>query len=139
MNLFDAVMRNATSRRMGELTLVSFGLRGGAILVGSADLLSARKWAQQKPSTGNEPRDLDLLLGRLECYVARHGSGIAAKGSRPRLLNLGKALRGLGLDPEDWSFPREVADELRKRPAAPGETPDAADEDGKGDGGPQPG
>ncbi|MES1942496.1 hypothetical protein PC39_00175 [Salinisphaera sp. PC39] len=122
-NLYDAVMREAMQRRLGDLTLVSFGLRGGALLVDGNDLAAARQWAYQKPASGDPNRDLQLLLGRLECYVSRFGTGIAPKGSPARLLRLARSLREIGLEWEDWNFPRAVADELRKRPATGDEPP----------------
>lgn len=131
-NLFDTVMDGASVRRLGDLTVVYFGRSGGGLLVDSVAFLSMRKWAQQKPASGNHARDLNLLLGRLECYVARHGSGIAPKGGGARLLRLAKAMHGQGMDPEDWNFPREVADELRRKPepadGQPRRRDDAGDE-----------
>lgn len=121
-NLYDAVMREAMQRRLGDLTLVSFGLRGGALLVDGNDLMAARQWAYQKSASGDPHRDLQLLLGRLECYVSRFGTGIPAKGSLVRLLRLARSLREIGLEWEDWNFPRAVADELRKRPPTDGGT-----------------
>lgn len=119
MNLFDTVMKGAAVRRLGELSLVIFGTRGGSLILESLEFQSARKWAQQKTASGNEVQDLALLLGRLDCYVSRYGSGIAPKGTRPRLLRLAKAMRDCGYNHEDWNFSREVADEMRKS-ARPG-------------------
>lgn len=129
MNLYDTIMKNVTVRRLGDLMLLSFGLRGGSMIVESVDLIQARKWAQQKQSLGNEVRDLQMLLDRLETYVARHGSGIAAKGQAPRLLRMAKAMQNLGLNHEDWAFPRAVADELRKNPGMPGVEPSGKEDD----------
>ena len=110
-------MREAMQRRLGDLTMISFGLRGGALLVDGGDFAATRRWAHQKPASGDPHRDLEQLLARLECYVCRFGTGLPAKGSPARLLRLARSLRETGLEWEDWNFPRAVADELRKRPA----------------------
>ena len=115
MNLFDKVMKGAMMRRMGDLTMVTFGTRGGSMMVASMDFQSARKWAQQKSASGNDARDFQQLLARLECFVARYGSGLASRGNRAQLLALARAMQNLGYNHEDWSFPREVADELHQR------------------------
>lgn len=126
MNLFDKVMKGAMMRRMGDLTMVTFGTRGGSMMVASMDFQSARKWAQQKTASGNDARDFQLLLNRMECFVARYGSGLASRGSRTQLLALARAMQNLGYNHEDWSFPRDVADELRRRP---GDADDASSAD----------
>jgi len=116
MNLFDKVMKGASVRRLGDLNLVNLGAQRGTMLVEAQDFLQARKWAQQKQASGNDYRDFQQLLDRIEVYVPRYGSGFAAKGHANRLLRLARAMQSLGLNHEDWAFPRSVADEMRKRP-----------------------
>ncbi|MDN5938174.1 MAG: hypothetical protein L0H83_05880 [Salinisphaera sp.] len=116
MNLFDAVLKGASVRRLGDLTLVNLGAHGGSLLLESRDFQSSRKWALQKQASGNAGRDFQMLLSRLECLVSRYGTGIPAKGSPAQLLRLAEAMHGLGYHHEDWNFPRAVADELRKAP-----------------------
>jgi len=123
MNLFDKVMKGASVRRLGDLILVNLGSQRGTMLVDAQDFLQARKWAQQKQATGNDPHDLQLLLDRIEVYVTRYGSGFPAKGNSNRLLRMARAMQALGLNHEDWTFPRSVADEMRKNPGMSADPP----------------
>lgn len=138
MNLYDTVTKDAMSRRLGDVILLTFGRGQGALIADSVDFMQARKWGEQRQASGNEQRDFQLWLNQIEAFVPRYGSGLAAKGGMSRLLRLARSMQMAGLNHEDWAFPRDVADELRKHPSVASaqiedktETEEKPDDDGE--------
>ena len=75
-------------------------------------------WARSRASLGNPHRDRSAFVDRFDTVLARSGSGIATKGSRPVLAMIVKGMEKNGLQMGDWSVPHNINEsvEVKKKP-----------------------
>lgn len=131
------LLEGGAVRSYGEVVLIVLGRGRGALVTTPFEYSSVRKWAENRTATGVEYRDMTLFMNRFDTCIARSGSALATKGHPVNLIQLGKAMKSAGLELSEWSFPKEVKEQLS--PPRPGqqktiEAEEEADEDGADDG-----
>ena len=102
-----------------------------AFAVTAQDLQVANSWARSRASLGNINRDRSAYTDRFDTMLARTGSGLASKGSRPTLARIVNGMKANGVDLNEWQVPHNVFESVEMKKSAPvaGESaPDAAAE-----------
>jgi hypothetical protein len=120
-------------RFVGDMALIVMPMGHGAIICFKDTYLNAKRWADGKPDTHILARNVELFCAQLEMYVSRLGSALPTKGHSFTLLKLAKAMRGAGMDIDEWGFPKDVflemlPEHLKIKPPAPAKKPDEPDQ-----------
>ncbi len=111
-SLLAAMTEGGNIRSVGTITIIVLGRGRGALITPSMDFIGIRKWTESRTATGIEYRDLNLFLDRFDLCVARSGSALATKGHTSSLIGLAKEMKSAGLELSDWTFPKDVWDEI---------------------------
>ena len=118
-NLLTSALNGGGTARYGDFILVK--LPTGGFAATSQDYAMAQNWARGRLSSGNAYNDRCLFTDRFETLLARSGSGIATKGSRPVLRRMVAGLTQLGVQMSGYSIPVNIDESVeieRKKPAA---------------------
>ncbi|HVT36270.1 MAG TPA: hypothetical protein VHE37_11825 [Nevskiaceae bacterium] len=111
--------------RYGDFVVIT--LSNGAFAVTAQDMMMVETWARGRTSFGNAQRDQTAFTDRFDNVLARSGSGIATKGSRPVLARIVAGMMANGIDIKEWSVPHNINESVevvrRKPPVNPLEPP----------------
>jgi len=105
--------------RYGEYTVVF--INACAFITTPMEFVQAQNWARGRVSTGNPVRDRAAFVDHIATVLARNGSGIATKGSRPVLANIVKSMKANAMLMDEWSIPHNLNEsvEIKKRLVPP--------------------
>jgi hypothetical protein len=85
------------------------------------EFLQAQNWARGRMSSGSASRDRSAFVDHIATVLARNGSGVATKGSRPVLANIVKSMKANAMMMDEWNIPHNLNEsvEIQKKPVAP--------------------
>lgn len=103
--------------RYGDFVIVT--LSSSAFAVTAQEISTVESWARGRASLGSEHRDRTAFTDRFENLLARSGSGLASRGSRPVLARIVQGMEQNGIVMSEWSIPHNVNESVEiKKPAA---------------------
>ena len=105
--------------RYGDFVIVT--MPSTSFAVTAQELQGANSWARARASMGNVTRDRTAYTDRFETILARTGSGLASKGSRPTLARIVTGMKQNGVDMNEWMVPHNVFESVevkKQKPAA---------------------
>lgn len=136
--LFESVASRGRIAKQGDVVMIVID-GGGAMCVALDEFITAQKWAQAKPSSGNIVSDRGRFLEQFQVMVSRPGSFAGTRGNQRQLYKMARAMRGAGHELSEWMLPPELKgpklkdpDELQRKPKAEddaGVEPDAPVDD----------
>ena len=102
--------------RYGEYTVVF--MNACAFITTPMEFVQAQNWARGRVTTGSAVRDRAAFVDHISTVLARNGSGIATKGSRPVLANIVKSMKANAMLMDEWSIPHNIFEsvEIKKKP-----------------------
>ena len=114
--LLSALSGGGRTTRHGDLIVVT--MPASAFATTAQEFQQVQTWARARASLGNSHRDREAFVGRFQTVLARSGSGIATRGSRPVLARLLAGLSQAGMQPGEWSVPHDIHEsmEVKRRP-----------------------
>jgi hypothetical protein len=114
--LLSALSSGGRTSRYGDFIIVT--MPSAAFATTAQEYTTVQTWARSRASLGNPHRDRSAFVDRFDTVLARSGSGIATKGSRPVLAMIVKGMEKNGLQIGDWSVPHNINEsvEVKKKP-----------------------
>ena len=112
--------------RYGEYTVVF--MHACSFITTPMEFLQAQNWARGRMSSGSPSRDRSAFVDHISTVLARNGSGVATKGSRPVLANIVKSMKANAMMMDEWNIPPNLNESMeiaKKKPVVPPGAPAA--------------
>jgi len=105
--LYESVASRGRIVKQGNVVMIVVD-GGGAMCVPMDEFVTAQKWAQSRPSSGNIVSDRGRFLEQFQVMVARPGRCAGPRGKSRQLYRMAKAMRAAGHDLGEYMLPPEL-------------------------------